>query len=77
MTEVKPFIKCVDYWPGEVPEAKLAAYQGMIETGQIQKHHVVCNRKTGATMIEYYSTAPHEWILQELRKMAEGGGAKR
>ena len=68
MTEIKPFIKCVDYWPGEVPEAKLAAYQGMIEEGQIRKHHVIYNRRTGSTTVEYYAIMPHEWVREELRK---------
>lgn len=68
MTEIKPFIKCVDYWPGEVPEAKLAAYQGMIDTGQIRKHHVIYNRRTGSTTVEYYAIMPHEWVREELRK---------
>ena len=36
--------------------------------GQILKHHVIYNRTTGSTTIEYYSTIPHEWIREELSK---------
>ena len=69
MTKVNPFIKCVDYWPDRIPENKLRAYHEMIESGQIQKHHVIVNRKSGATIVEYYSTIPHEWILEELARI--------
>ena len=68
MTKVKPFIKCVDFWPVEIPPEKLAAYKQLIAEGQILKHHVLYNRWTGSTTVEYYSTVPHEWILEELKK---------
>ena len=68
MTEVKPFIKCVDYWPNHIPPAKLEAYRQLIDEGQILKHHVIYNRETGSTTVEYYAIAPHEWILEELRR---------
>jgi len=68
MTEVKPFIKCVDFWPEHIPDNKLEAYRQLIEEGQIQKHSVIYNRKAGSTVVEYYAIAPHEWILEELRR---------
>ena len=68
MTEVKPFIKCVDYWPESIPDNKLSAYKELITEGQIRKQHVIHNRITGATVVEYTSTVPHEWILEELAK---------
>lgn len=68
MTKVKPFIKCIDYWPGHIPPNKLEAYKQLIEEKQIQKHHVIMNRNSGSTTVEYYSTVPHEWIMDELRK---------
>jgi hypothetical protein len=67
MITVSPFIKCVDYWPGQIPPEKLAAYKQLIEEGQIRKHHVLYNCQTGSTTVEYYSTVPHEWILEELK----------
>ena len=71
MTEIKPFIKCVDFWPVQIPPEKLAAYRAMIYEGQIRKHHVIYNRRTGFTTVEYYAIAPHEWILEEMRKRSE------
>ena len=68
MTKIKPFIKCVDYWPEQIPPEKLAAYKQLIAEGQIMKHHVLVNRRTHATTIEYYAIAPHEWILQEMAR---------
>jgi len=77
MEEVKPFVKCVDLWPGRIPEAQLAAYREMIEEGQIRKHCVIYSRLSGRTMIEYYAIAPHEWILQEMkRKVREKNGSE-
>ena len=68
MTQVKPFIKCVDYWPEHISPEKLEAYKQLIEEGQIRKHHVIYDRKSGSTTVEYYAIAPHEWILDELRR---------
>lgn len=68
MTEIKPFIKCVDFWPVQIPTNKLEAYKAMIEEGQIRNHHVIYNRSTGSTTVEYYSTMPHEWVREELAK---------
>ena len=71
MTKVKPFIKCIDFWPVQIPPEKLNAYKQLIEEGQIRKHHVIVNRQTGSTTVEYYSTIPHEWIREELKRRSE------
>ncbi len=68
MEKIKPFVRCVDYWPDHIPPEKLEAYQRLIAEGQIQKHHVIYNRLTGSTTVEYYAIMPHEWIREELRK---------
>jgi hypothetical protein len=69
-TSIKPFIKCIDYWPEHIPPEKLAAYKQLIDEGQIRKHHVIYNRTAGSTTVEYYAIAPHEWILEELKRRA-------
>lgn len=66
MEKIKPFIKCVDFWPGQIPPEKLAVYKQLIEEGQIRKHHVIHNRRTGSAAVEYYAIAPHEWILEQM-----------
>ena len=71
MTQIKPFIKCIDFWPVQIPPEKLAAYKQLIADGQIQKHHVIVNQCTGSTTVEYYSTIPHEWIREELKRRSE------
>ena len=68
MTEIKPFIKCVDFWPSGIPPEKLAAYKQMIDEGQIIKHHVLVNKRTHATTVEYFANMPHEWVLEELAR---------
>ena len=67
MTEVKPFVKCVDFWPGQIQENRLKVYKEMISEGQIMKHHVIFNQQTGSTTVEYSSIAPHEWILEQMK----------
>ena len=57
-----------DTWKKRIPIEKLSAYRQMIDEGQITKHHVIYNRRTGSTTVEYYAIAPHEWILEELRR---------
>ena len=68
MTEVKPFIKCVDYWPNHILPAKLEAYRQLIDEGQILKHHVIYNQETGSTTVEYYAIMPHEWVREEMKR---------
>lgn len=77
MEKIKPFVRCVDYWPDHIPPEKLEAYQRLIAEEQIQKHHVIYNRLTGSTTVEYYSIMPHEWILEELRKAASEPAAEQ
>ena len=74
-TIVKPFIKCIDFWPTWIPDEKLAAYKQLIAEGQIRKHHVIVNQRTGSTTIEYYAIMPHEWVLEELAKRAARRGS--
>ena len=76
MTKIKPFIKCIDFWPEQIPPEKLAAYKQLIDEGQILKHHVIFNGRTGSTSVEYYAIAPHEWILEELRKRSHSSAAR-
>ena len=68
MTQVKPFIKCIDFWPDGIPDRKLQIYKDMIAEGQIRNHHVIVNQRTHATTVEYYAIAPHEWIRQEMAR---------
>jgi hypothetical protein len=77
MTQVKPFIKCVDFWPVQIPPEKLAAYKQLIDEGQIRKHHVIYNRTAGSTTVEYYAIAPHEWILKQLKERSEDYGTEQ
>ena len=71
MEKVKPFLKCIDFWPVQIPPEKLNAYKQLIDEGQIREHHVIVNQRTGSTTVEYYSTIPHEWILEELKRRSE------
>ena len=60
-----------DVWKMHIPDNKLDAYKSMIDDGHIQNHRVIYDRSTGSTTVEYYAIAPHEWILDELKKRSE------
>ena len=72
MTEVKPFIKCVDFWPGKIPPEKINVYKEMVREEQIRKPTVVVNESTGSTTVEYYAIVPHEWILEQMAGRCAG-----
>ena len=67
MEKIKPLIRCVDHWPCQIPDDKLAIYKAMIAEEQITKPRVIYNRLSGSTTVEYYSIAPHEWILEQMK----------
>ena len=67
MEKIDPLIRCVDTWPGGIPPEKMKIYKDFISEGQITKPHVLVNKKTHTTVIEYLSIAPHEWILEEMK----------
>jgi len=75
--KVKPYIKCVDYFPSRIPATHLAAYKEMIDKGQILKQHASYNTATGSTIVEYFSTIPHEWILEELGQIVRENRAAK
>lgn len=68
MTQAAPEIHCIDYWPEGIPSDKLQAYKVLIEAALIARQSVTVNRSTHATIVDYYSAIPHEWIRQELAK---------
>lgn len=70
MTKATPEIHCVDVWPNGLGKDKLRAYKAMIDAGQITKRTCIINRATGRIMVDYYSTVPHEWIRQEMARIA-------
>ena len=70
MEKIEPMIKCVDFWPGQIPPEKLQIYKEMIQEGQIKKHSVIYNRSTGSVTVEYSAIAPHEWMIQQMRQRA-------
>ena len=72
---MKPFIKCIDYWPGEIPPEKLNVYRQLNAEEWIRIHRMIMNRESGGTVIEYYSIAPHEWTLEEMAKRAARRGS--
>ena len=72
MSNVEPFIKCVDFWPEHIPDEKLKIYNQMIAEEQITKPHVTYDRRTGVTIVEYLAIAPHEWILEEMKRRLDG-----
>lgn len=40
----------------------------MIAEGQITRPQVIYNRNTGGTAVKYQAIAPHQWILDEMKR---------
>ena len=38
MTQIKPFIKCIDFWPVQIPPEKLNAYKQLIDEGNAMRN---------------------------------------
>ncbi len=77
MQPIRPFLKCVDYWPGQIPAEKLAVYKKLIADKIIRGHHVVYNRATGSTTVEYSATVPHEWVMDALKSAVREENAEQ
>ncbi len=60
-----------DTWKKHIPSEKLKAYKQLINEGRIMKHHVIYDKKTKVTTVEYSAIAPHEWILSELKRRSQ------
>ena len=63
---------CKDTWTRQIPDNKLAAYRALIAEKQITKPHVTYDRQSGTTIVEYLAIAPHEWILEEMKRRLDG-----
>ena len=74
ITRMKPFIKCIDYWPGEIPPDRLGVYKQLHAEEQIRIHQLIVNQDTGSTVIEYYAIAPHEWMLEQMAERVKDKG---
>ena len=72
MQKVKPFIRCSDYWPFQIPADILAEYKAMLTEGQISKPKVIYNRSQKSTLVIYQANQPHEWIKDRIRKVFFG-----
>ena len=67
-------MRCVDTWNRHIPGNKLSAYKKLIDEKLITDIHVTYYRKQKTTVIEYSSSKPHEWILDQLRERSKREG---
>ena len=63
---------CKDTWKRHIPNDKLYAYNQIINEGMITNNHVVYERKTEITTVEYESEKPHEWIREKMKRRCSG-----
>lgn len=73
MTQIDPFVRCSDYWPGKIPPVMLAEYKKLLSEKQITKPHVIYNQQAGTTLVIYQANQPHEWIKERFRKVLYSG----
>ena len=66
---VKPFLFYADVWNRErLDQTRMNAYKEMESENQIQILKVMFSKKDQIVVIEYKSTMPHEWVLDDLKK---------
>lgn len=68
-TVVRPDQHYADVWNREaLDKVRMDAYKEMESENQIWIDKITYDKGTGKVVVEYRSTVPHEWILDELRK---------
>ena len=66
-----------DVWSRDkLDSLRMGAYREMESSNQIWIDKVSFNKVAGIVVIEYRSTIPHEWILDEMKKMVESVSPK-
>lgn len=77
-TPVRPMLPYADVWRREkLDSARMNAYRTMEAEGQLKLGKITYNRSEGLVVIEYRTTIPHEWVLQELKKLVSVADAQR
>ena len=66
---VKPIMFFADVWPRDsMDQTRMQAYKQLESENQIRVTKVTYNKPTELLVIEYKSTIPHEWVIDELKK---------
>ncbi len=64
-------IPCCDLWRfGDLTPNKMQAYKRLEAMGRLRIAHVTLYRQSGHTVVEYWSSLPHAWMLEELAACA-------
>lgn len=65
---IKPFMFFADVWKREdLNEVRMKAYKHMEAAGQLQIVSIIYSKANGKVVVEYRSSMPHEWLLDDLR----------
>ena len=77
-TPVRPMLPYADVWRREsLDSARMNAYRTLEAEGQLRLGKITYNRSEGLVVIEYQTTIPHEWVLQELKKRVAVADAQK
>ena len=69
---VRPFQHYADVWKREdLDSLHMGAYKEMEAANQLWIDHITFDKTTNLVVVEYRSTVPHEWILEEMKKLIE------
>lgn len=65
--KVEPCIECEDIWPaGTMSKASMQAYALLEQKGQVAIRQVKVVEASQTVIVQYLSSAPHEWVKQAL-----------
>ena len=66
---VKPMLPYADvWWRNHLDQTRMSAYKQLEQERQLEIKKVTYNKTEDRVVIEYLTTVPHEWILEELKK---------
>lgn len=71
-TIVEPILPYADvWWRNDLDQTRMDAYSQLEKEGQMKIDKITFNKEENMVVVEYRTTIPHEWILEELKKRVQ------
>ena len=71
-TIVEPILPYADvWWRNDLDQTRMDAYTQLEKEGQLKIEKITFNKEQAMVVVEYRTTIPHEWILEELKKRVQ------
>ena len=68
-TIAEPMMPYADvWWRNDLDKTRMDAYAELEKEGQLKINKITYNKENEMVIVEYRTTIPHEWILEELKR---------